>query len=140
MAGILVQNRSVSKMMIWNPRSEKFTYTNSTGGTVVIAKGRLLGRIGSSQKVLPQVSTATDGSQQPIAVAGDDYSVANGATVILTGFTGGDVAEEKLILAGSETLATLITGDTCSVRDALQRNTALKIVASTDLSGPYDNQ
>jgi hypothetical protein len=98
-----------------------------------------MGRITIGQKVLPYVSTATDGSQQPVGVAMDDYTVANGVTITMTICDGGEVAEEKIILAGAETLSTVITDDV-SIRSAIERNTHIKLRPSTDMSGPYDNQ
>lgn len=151
MAGMLITNYDTSKTFLWNARSQKVTYTNTTGSSVTLPKGRLMGRIASSQKVWPHVSTATDGSEQPIGVLGDEYVVANGATTVLTIFDGGDVAEEQIVLGGSDTMATLISrtltdsGSSTvalpgvSVRDAIHRNTALKLIQRTELTG-YDNQ
>lgn len=151
MAGMLIQNYDFSKTFLWNARSQKVTYTNPSGSPVTLPKGRLMGRVAASQKALPHVSTATDGSEQPIGVLGDEYTVAGSATVVLTIFDGGDVAEEGIVLGGSDTMATLIARtltdsgtDTVampgiSVRDAITRNTQLKLIQRTELTG-YDNQ
>ncbi|MFA6057296.1 MAG: head decoration protein [Taibaiella sp.] len=139
MSGMLIVNRDITKIFLANHTSQKVTYTNSTGSTVNILAGRLMGRITIGQKVLPYVSTATDGSQQPVGVAMDDYTVANGVTITMTICDGGEVAEEKIILAGAETLSTVITDDV-SIRSAIERNTHIKLRPSTDMSGPYDNQ
>jgi hypothetical protein len=138
MAGILITNIDTSKTFIWDNRFAKATYTNSTGSTVTLAIGRVMGRIAGTEKVIPMVSTATDGSEQPISVCADTYEVANGATVVITMCNGGDVAEEKLVLSGAETLATEIGTSNLLIRDAIERNTHIKIVASTELTG-YDN-
>jgi len=140
MAGMLTVNFDNSKIFVWDNRFNKATYTNGTGSPVTLALGRLLGRISSSQKVTGHVSTATDGSEQPIGVLADDYTVAPGASVVVTFCDGGDVAQEKLILGGSDTLATLIgTGAVPSIQDAISRNTQIKLVAATELNA-YDNQ
>jgi hypothetical protein len=138
MSGMLIVNHDTKKIFVWGNRFSKAQFTNSGGSAVTLPAGRLLGRIGASQKVLPHVSTAEDGSEQPIGVLGDDYTVAAGATIEVTYCDGGDVAEEKIILGGSDTLSTLV--DDTSIRDAIARNSHIKLVASTDLSGPYDNQ
>ena len=151
MAGILITNYDTSKIFVWNNRFQKVTYTNSTGSSIDLPIGRLMGRIASSQKALPHVSTATDGSEQPMFVLADAYTVANGATVTLTVCDAGDVAEEKLVLGGSDTLSTIVTRtytdsgtDTVaiasgSIRDLIARNTLIKLVPSTNTTG-YDNQ
>lgn len=139
MSGMLIVNRDNSKTFVFDNRFRKETYTNSGGAPITLPLGRLMGRVTVGQKVLPHVSTATDGSQQPVGVLGDEYTVAAGATVTVTICDGGDVAEEKLVLNGVETLSTVITDDV-SIRDAIARNTQIKLVPSTDLSGAYDNQ
>ena len=139
MSGIAIFNRDITKIFLANHTSQKIQYTNSTGSTVTIPAGRLMGRITTSQKALPHVSTATDGSQQPAFIAMDEYVVANGATVTITVCDGGEVAEEKVILSGVETMSTVITDDV-SIRSAIERNTHIKLRPSTEMSGPYDNQ
>jgi hypothetical protein len=137
MAGMLITNYDFSKTFLWNARSQKVTYTNPSGSPATLPKGRLMGRIAASQKALPHVSTAVDGSEQPIGVLGDEYTVAGSATVVLTIFDGGDVAVEQIVLGGSDTMATLV--GTVSIRDLIARNTQLKPIQRTELSG-YDNQ
>lgn len=134
---MLINNYDTSKLMIGGNTTQQVTYTNSTGSTVALASGRLMGRVSTSQKVLPHVSTATDGSEQPIGVLIEDQSVANGATVTLTICDGGEVAEGKVVLGGSDTLATTING--VSIRDLIARNSHIKLRPATELTG-YDNQ
>ncbi len=138
MGGILITNRDLTKIFIGNNTFQKVQYTNSTGNPVTIVAGRLLGRVTSSQKVLPHISTATDGSEQPAGVNLEEITVANGATVTLTMCDGGEVAEEKIVLGGSETLSTVITDDV-SIRSAIERNTHIKSRPGTEIWG-QDNQ
>lgn len=139
MSGIAIFNRDITKIFLANHTSQKVQYTNSTGSPVTILAGRLMGRVTTSQKVLPHVSTATDGSQWACGIAMDDYVVANGVTITMTICDGGEVAEEKVILAGAETLSTVITDDV-SIRSSIERDTHIKLRPSTEMSGPYDNQ
>lgn len=133
MAGMLVTNFDRSKVFIGNNRTQRVTYTNSGGSTVNLQKGRLMGRVAANQKVLPHVSTATDGSEQPQFMLADDYAVAAGATAVLTVVDAGDVAEEKVILGGTDTLATQIGTGGPSIRDLIARNTQIKLVPSTEM-------
>lgn len=135
---MLITNFDVSKIFIWNNRYNKATYTNSTGSSVTLVKGTLLGRITSSGKVVPHTSAATDGSQNPLGILADDYTVANGASVDVTYCDGGDVAKDKVILGSGDTMTTAV-GTLGTIADLIGRNTTIKLVDSTELTG-YDNQ
>ena len=113
-AGMLVTQFDYSKLFIWGNRFKTASYTNGTGGTVVLAKGTVLGRVYSSNKVAANLSTATDGSQVPMGVLQNEYSVLSGATVTVSYCIAGDVAREGLILGGSDTLATVILANNSS--------------------------
>lgn len=107
MANPLITNTDVAKLFIGNNRYRTATYTNSTGSEVTIAKGTLLGRVMTSNKVLPLVPTATDGSEIPLGIAVKSYTVANGSSVTVTYCFAGDVAQEGVVLA-SGTLTTVV--------------------------------
>ena len=127
-----------SKVFIWQNRYTKANHTNSTGATETLLTGTLMGRISASQLVIPLASAATDGSQFPIGILADDYTVINGATLELAICNFGDVAEEKVIFAGSDVFATVISGR--SIRDRIAADTVgIRLVTSTEMSG-YDNQ
>lgn len=138
MSAILTTNFDTSKIFVWNNRFQKVTYTNPTGGVVNLLKGTVMGRITATQKALPSVSTATDGSQQPYFICADDYAVAAGATIEITVCDGGDVDQTLLKFSGAETLNTVITDDV-SMRSAIERNAHIKLVGRTDHTG-FDNQ
>jgi|SRR6185437_2277536 len=110
-SGLLVTQFDYSKLFIWNPRFRTATYTNTTGSTVSLLKGTVMGRIMTSNKVTPALSTATDGSQIPMGVLQQEYdNIANNASVIVSYCVAGDVAREGLIFYnGTDTLATVIT-------------------------------
>lgn len=111
-SGILVTQFDYSKLFIWNPQFKTATYTNDTGDTVTLTKGMLMGRIYSSAKVKQSVSTAEDGSQLPIGVLANNYTVANGASVTVTFCVAGHVAREGITFAGSDAFTTLLySGD-----------------------------
>lgn len=107
-APILITNYDVSQIFLGKNRYEDFTYTNSTGSTVTLLPGRLLGIILATNKVLPNVSTATDGSEIPACICADTYVVADGVTLTITAVTKGMINYRKVIFGGSDTLATAI--------------------------------
>jgi hypothetical protein len=129
-------NTERSKIFIWNNRYDSADYTNGGGSPVTLAAGTLLGRISATGKVIPLASAAADGSQFPLGILADDYTVAAGATVKVYYGMAGDVAEEKVILAGSDTLETVVSGQ--RMRDRITSYTGIKLVKSTDLTN-YDN-
>lgn len=146
MSAQLFTNYDVSKIFIGNNRYKTAEYTNGTGSEVTLAAGTLMGRIFATNKVTPNVSSATNGSQLPVGVLADSYVVANGVTVTITMCIGGDIAQEKVTLGGSDTLATAITltdsgTDTVGVGtlgDLIVARTQIYLVAGTELTG-YDN-
>lgn len=125
------------KVFLWENRWASGTYTNSTGSDVTLYAGTLLGRISATQKLVPLASGASDGSQYPVGICGNDITVANGSSTTLTYCTYGDVAEEMVILDGSDTLSTVISGR--SIRDRIGADTVgIRLVAATEMTN-YDN-
>lgn len=141
-ANILSNNYSTQQIFLGKKYIEYETITNSTGSTMTLSAGRLMGQILASGKWLAQVSTATDGSEFPRGILYEDQSIADGATVSVPILKGGDVNENGVILGGSDTWATAIrtvsTGG-ATVRAAFLANCPdIKLFPSTELSN-YDN-
>lgn len=127
-----------SKIFIWENRYTKINHTNATGATETLLAGTLMGRILTSQLVIPLVSTATDGSQFPVGILADDYTVINGATQEFAICFYGDIADTKVILGGSDSLDTAIAGR--SIRDRIASDTVgIRLIPSIEMSG-FDNQ
>jgi len=134
MANPLITNYDIAKIFLgFEQRTGTATYTNATGSEVTLAAGTVLGRVHSTNKVYPSVSSATDGSQVPRFILADTYVVANGANQTVTYAYTCTVNSDLITLGGSDTLATVIslTGTTGSpaaatstpvgtVRDLLQ--------------------
>lgn len=110
---ILTTNYDQRNLFIWNPRFNSITatYTNSTGSEVELLKGMLVGRIASTGKVKQAISTATDGSQEPIGILAENYTVANGDSVDVTFCIQGDVDYGLIVFGGSpaDTISTVIS-------------------------------
>lgn len=133
-------NFDTSKIFIWNNRFISGTYTNpsASGDEVTLAKGTVMGRISATQKLTPLTSGASDGSQYPVGILADDYTVdyLESAEVFIC--VAGDVAEELIDLQGSDTLDTVISGR--SIRDRIGGDTVgINLVAGTAMDG-FDNQ
>jgi len=136
--GTLLTNNNNAKIFIWDNRYEEGTYTNVSGSEVSLTKGMLMGRISASQKLVPLASGASNGSQFPVGILADDYTVDYGESANVTICIGGDVAEELVTLNGTDTLATVISSR--SIRDRIAADTlGIKLVLGEQMTA-YDNQ
>ena len=116
---------------------DRGNYDYNSGGDLELKAGTLMGRISATNILLPLVSTAIDGSKFPVGVLMHDVSVLSLGTAKLTFAVSGDVAEEKLILGGADTLATVI--DARTLRDRIGSDTVgIKLVSADELT-EYDN-
>lgn len=134
----MIVNYDVSKIFVWNPTTQTGTYTNSTGAAVDLFPGRVMARIAATGKLVPLNSAGNDGSQYPVGIINQGKTVANGVTTTLTIVVGGDVARDKVILSGSDTLATVIEGRT--IADRIMADTMGINLVMSDENTRLDNQ
>lgn len=128
----------LNKIFIWENRYVKANYTNSTYASVTMLAGTVMGRVSATGKIIPLVSTASDGSQFPVGILAENVTVEAGDTEELTICNYGDVVEDKIILSGSETLETVVSSR--RLRDRIAADTAgIRIVTSTE-NTKSDNQ
>lgn len=132
-----ITDYNVSKLFVWKPRFRTGTYTNSTGDTVTLAQGQLMARITTSGLWVPHDKSASDGSEIPRGVLAKSYTVADSASQDINIAYQGDVASALLVLSGSDTLETVVTGKG-RIIDLLMANTAIIPVGGDELTG-YDN-
>jgi hypothetical protein len=130
-----------SKIFLRDKRFEQgtFDYTNSTYDDVTIAAGTVLGRIASTNKLVVLTSAASDGSQFPVGILAQDVTVEAGDSYsdTVNMCVAGDVAQEKLVFQGSDTLATVVSSRT--LKDRIGADTVgVKLVTCTELT-EYDN-
>lgn len=71
-----------------------------------LPRGTVLGRVSASDKYIPSVAGASDGSQAPVAILADDISTASG-DVAAPAYFEGEFADLKLTFDASWTAATL---------------------------------
>lgn len=88
-----------------------YVYTNSTyvSGVTWLA-GTVMGVISGTGKVTPLTSVATDGSQFVVGILAMDIIVDSGETLNVPILTEGWVREDMILLQGSDTLQTVISG------------------------------
>ncbi len=137
MGNYRVTNYDTSKTFIWNNRFDNGTFT--AAADIVLPMGTVMGRISATGKLIQCKSDASDGSQYPVGILAEEYTVANGVSKTVSICIGGDVASEKIVFAkAGDTLETVI--EDRRFRDRLSGDTlGIKIVVSTELTG-NDNQ
>jgi hypothetical protein len=98
-----------------------------------------MGRISASNKILPLESNATDGSQFPIGILADDYTVDYTESATLTFCKAGDVVQSKIIFSnGTDTVATVVSDRTLG--DRIQGDSlGINLVGGDQLTA-QDNQ
>jgi hypothetical protein len=122
----------LSKIFLWNNRYDQADYT-AGGADITIPAGTLLGRIGSTGKVVPLTSAAVDGSQFPVGILLQDTFVAATSTVSLTYCVSGDVAANKVIYQGADNGETVVSNR--RLKDLIGSDTVgIKLVQSTSNS------
>ncbi|MBL4809481.1 MAG: head decoration protein [Phycisphaerales bacterium] len=112
--------------------------TNDTYDAITLPAGTLMGRVSATGELVPLVSTATDGSQIPVGVLTQSITIEAGDTVSINVCTGGEVAEEKIVLDAGDTLDTVIDGR--QLRDKIAADTVgIVLVTGTEMTA-FDNQ
>ena len=134
-------NYNRQQLMLNYPFIKTFLFTNGTGSPISLSYARLMGKLFSTQgNVAPTISTNTDGSQQPIGILADTYTVAVGATIPVDVYIRGEFNKQMVVLdAGDTWSSTVMTegvGD--DLESMLIRNSELIPIETTDISN-YNN-
>ena len=133
----LTNNYDYSKIFLFGNKYADGDITNGGGAAIDIPAGTLIGRISGNQELTPCASGATDGSQFPVGILAQNVTIQAGATLSVSICVEGEVAEEKVILDGSDDFDTVV--DDRSFRDRIAADTVgIKLVTSEDLTG-FDN-
>lgn len=130
-----IVNTDTSKVLLWNRRSQKESMSNSTYDPITYPIGTVMGRITATGKIVPLTSAAVNGSQYPVGILAETYTIDDGATVDVFICDDGDVAENKIVLQGADTLATVVGGRT--LRDWIKAQ-GIKLIPTTSMTD-YDN-
>ena len=139
---MLITNRNTQQIFLGENIYETRSYTNSTGSSVTLAAGTLMGTILATSKMKPHLSSSTDGSEQPTGVLAQSYTVADGATATIDIVTKGDVNKNAITLGAGDSwttpVRTVSTGGG-NIQDLVRRNTDITLIEGTEVSA-YDNQ
>lgn len=136
-AGVSTTNFNTQQIFLGSNIFESGTYTNSSGSTVTIAAGTLIGQVLATGKLKPHISSATDGSEMPVGFAAETYTVADGADAVINICVAGDVNKNAVTLGSGDTWSTAVrtvsTGGG-TIEALVRRNTTCTLYASTELS------
>lgn len=116
------------RLLLGKYTTRRIDYANISGAEESVVVGTVMGRVDATQKLVPCISTAVDGSQQPIGVILDELSaIAIAATVdnVLV-CDGGELDAANVIFQnGTDTLQTVVTStgaDVKTMEDFLKQN------------------
>lgn len=135
---MLITNYDLSKVFILNNRYMTAQHTNSSYVDQVYPMGTVMGRNFTTGEITPLISTATDGSQFPVGILAQDYTVIAGSVSQLMYCIQGDVAKEEIgFINGTDTFTTVVSSR--QLQDRIASDTAGIILKdSLDLTD-YDN-
>lgn len=129
-------NTDRSKIFLWNHRSQPEVYNNGTYDDSTIVAGTVMGRVTATGKVRAFQSDAVDGSQIPVGVLMEDYTVGEGLDQQVFIAVMGDVSTSQLVFKKvGDTVNTVVSSR--QVRDHMQAQ-GLKLIASTQMTD-FDN-
>lgn len=89
---------------------DRGTFLEESGSDSTIKAGRLLGRIAGSDQLVLHDATRTDGGQFPVGVVSEDFDVGASSTKDIGYCIKGDVAENYIVLSGSQSLDGTVIG------------------------------
>jgi hypothetical protein len=107
----------VSKIFLANTIYRAVTIANATGADLVLTVGMAIGAVGATY----QVYKSGTSNIQLIGICAESLTIANGNSATVNIAIGGKVAENKLTLDGTDTLATVVAYKT--IRDRFASDT-----------------
>jgi len=121
----------------------RMDYANISGAEETVELYTVMGRVAATQKLVPCLSTATDGSQVPICIIDEKQdAIAIAGTVDAVHVCNGGRLNSALVVFqnGTDTLATPVTGiDTLTIQTMeqwlIQNGNNFAFVATTDVTG-----
>jgi len=135
----------LKKLLLGKYTTRRIDYANISGALETVVSGTVMGRVDTTQKLVPMVSTATDGSQEPVAILLDeltDIGIAATVDQVLV-CDGGELDKANIVFQnGTDTLDTVITatsGAKKTVADFLiQNGNSFEFLTVNDAS-EFDN-
>jgi len=134
-SNLLIAVTDVSKIFLGGNETIADSYVNNTSyDPITLLAGTVMGRVATTQVLVPCESTASDGSQFPVGILGQDLVIDAGDTVKALVFVSGRVAEEKVdFFLPTDNLNTVVSSR--SYRDRIGADTVgIKLVKTAQNS------
>lgn len=133
-----ITNYNTAKIFLGSNTYETGFYNNSGYADVVLEAGTLMGRVATTDELIPLFSDATDGSQYPVGILSHDITIEPGITATITICTSGEVDGDLVVLNPGDTMETVIS--TRRIKDRIASDTVgIVLRFGTELTGT-DNQ
>lgn len=100
---------NLAKLFPFEKEFRQYAYNNATYDPITLPAGTVMGVIAATGYVVPMTSAASNGSQFPIGILAEDYTIDEGDTINMAVMVRGRVREDMLILQGSDALTTVVS-------------------------------
>ena len=107
----LITNYSYTNLFVLNNRFNTGTSVTASGSDIELLAGMLIGRVNATGALKQSISTATDGSQYPIGILTQNYTIPDGESLTVNYCYSGDVNANLIVFGGSpaDTLTTVVS-------------------------------
>ncbi len=136
-SNLLIGVTDVSKIFLGDNLTMTGAYINNTSyDPITLLAGIVLGRVAATGVLVPVTSTASDGSQFPVGILGQDLLIDSGDTVTALVYVSGKVAQEKVdFFLPTDNLNTVVSSR--MYRDRIGSDTVgIKLVPTSENSYP----
>ncbi len=131
-------NTNLAKLFPYIKEQKQYVYTNSGYVDAALLAGTVMGVIAVTGKVVPMTSAATDGSQFPIGILAQDYTIEAGLSSSLSIMVQGWVRQDMILLQGSDTLSTIVSDR--RIFERIGSDSCGILIQSTVNATNYENQ
>jgi hypothetical protein len=129
----LTSTYDFSKIFLFDNKYRKVNIANASGSSLVLTAGMVIGAVGITHAVYKSGTS----NQLPVGILAENITILNGTNADVTICNGGKVAQEKVTLDGTNTLATIVSNR--SIRDMIISNTLGLELVTTDEMTSGDN-
>ena len=132
---------NVNIIFLRDNKYKTMPYNNSSYDDVTLTAGTVMGRIGSSDYVVPCNAGSSDGSEYPVGILAEDVTAEASADTDIPICVSGEVAQEYINFDDpDDTLNTIVSSDGVNRRyKDLIDQIGVILVLGTDQTG-YDNE
>lgn len=115
-------NYNAAKIFLGNNAYETGFYNNAGYADVVLKAGTLMGRVATTDELIPLWSDASDGSQFPVGILSHDITIEPGITANIAICVKGEVDGDLVVLDAGDTMETVISSR--RIKDRIASDTA----------------